>query len=223
MPFEGWPPEAITWFEGLEEDNSRTYFTATREVYEGAVRAPLQALVAELTAEFGGEPHFFRPYRDVRFSPDKSPYKTQASAAIGDPDGGSRVYYVEISADGLMAGSGYHQMSRDQLTRYREAVADQRPGEDLERVVAGLEDGGYRIFGATLKTAPRGYPRDHPRVRLLRHKGLAVMADLPPGRALSSRQALEHVAGTWRAAEPLNRWLETHVGPPSDLEEGPRR
>jgi uncharacterized protein (TIGR02453 family) len=175
------------------------------------VNGPLLALIAEVSDEFGSA-HVFRPNRDVRFSADKSPYKTQASAVIHDSTSGA-VYYVEISMDGLLAASGYYMMSRDQLARFRGAVDDDGPGEQLATLLDDLRRAGYDIHGEALKTAPRGYSRDHPRAALLRHKGVTLMADLPPGRDLSSRRALDHVVQTWRAADPLNRWLATHVGP----------
>lgn len=215
MAFQGWPPAAFRWFEGLEEDNSKAHFTATKQVYESAVKGPLLVLLAEVEAEFGGA-HLFRPYRDVRFSADKSPYKTQASAVVGGSRDDGSVYYLEVSMDGLLAASGYHEMARDQLVRYRAAVHEEGSGKELEQLVGDLEDGGYRVGGEALKVAPRGYLRDHPRVRLLRHKGVTISADLPPGRTLSSRRALDHVVDTWRAATPLNSWLVTHVGPTAE-------
>ncbi|HEX4162146.1 MAG TPA: DUF2461 family protein, partial [Acidimicrobiales bacterium] len=75
MTFKGWPETALAFYEGLEADNSKTYWLDHKEVYERDVKAPMDALLAELTAEFG-EPKLFRPYRDTRFSRDKSPYKT---------------------------------------------------------------------------------------------------------------------------------------------------
>jgi len=215
MRFEGWPPQAIAWFEGLEQDNSRAYFTATRAVYDECVKAPLLALLDDVQNEFGPG-RMFRPNRDVRFSHDKSPYKIQASAVL-EREGRGGAYYVEVSADGMLAGAGYYQLWRDQLTRYRQAVAEDGPGEQLAAVLARLEAEGYRLSGEALKTAPRGWPRDHPRVALLRRKGLALFADQPPGgRTLHSRRALDHVTGTWRAATPLLAWLDAHVGPSQD-------
>lgn len=215
MGFDGWPPQAIAWFEGLEQDNSRAYFAATRQVYEECVKAPLLALLDEVAAEFGTA-HVFRPYRDVRFSADKSPYKRQASALVGG------MYYVEVSMDGMLAAAGMYHLSRDQLERFRRAVDEDASGGDLAALVADARGRGYTVHGDALKTAPRGYPRDHPRVELLRHKGLALMADLPPGRALSSRRALDHVVATWRAAAPLNGWLAAHVGPAQEDDGRPR-
>lgn len=215
MGFEGWSPRAVAWFEGLERDNSREYFNGTRELYEDAVKGPLLALLAELEGEFGGKAKMFRPHRDVRFSADKSPYKTQASAYLQSGDGAG--HYVEVSMDGLMAGSGMYQLARDQLARYRQAVDDPSPGGQLADVVDALRAGGYGIHGEALKTAPRGFSRDHPRVALLRHRGLFLMADIPPGGELYSRRALDHVRTTWRAAAPLNAWLTTHVGPTEEV------
>ena len=92
MPFEGWPEEALEFYEGLTADNSKAYWTEHKAVYEDKVLYPMTELVEELAAEFG-EAKIFRPYRDVRFSPDKSPYKTHIGAMIGTG-------YVQLSARG---------------------------------------------------------------------------------------------------------------------------
>src|SRR6266487_18918 len=119
MAFRGWPSTAIEFYEGLQADNSKTYWLAHKAVYDGQVYAPMAELLAELAAEFG-EGKIFRPYRDVRFSPDKTPYKTAIGATLAS--GG----YVQLSASGLAAGSGMWMLSADQLDRYRRAVADDR-------------------------------------------------------------------------------------------------
>ena len=82
MTFRGWPVEAIEFFEGLEADNSKTYWQRNKEVYDSMVRVPMEELLAELGPEFG-ESRIFRPYRDIRFSADKSPYKTNIGATVG--------------------------------------------------------------------------------------------------------------------------------------------
>jgi uncharacterized protein (TIGR02453 family) len=207
--FDGWPPAATEWFTGLEVDNSRAYWTANREVYEAAVRSPMEALLAEVADEFGSG-KVFRPYRDVRFSVDKSPYKTHTAAVIERSPAG--VYYVEVSADGLLAGAGYHAMARDQLERFRGAVDEPRAGARLEAIWSALAGAGFGFHGEVLKTAPRGFSRDHPRIELLRRKDAVVVADLPTGPALRRRIALDHVTTTWRAAADLLAWLDRHVG-----------
>src|SRR5579862_2203079 len=100
MAFGGWPEEALTFYEGLEADNSKPYWTAHKAVYDAAVHAPMAELVEELAAELGGEAKIFRPYRDIRFSNDKTPYKTHIGATIGENA------YVQFSADGLGSGAG---------------------------------------------------------------------------------------------------------------------
>lgn len=212
MTFRGWPPEAIAFYEGLEADNSKAYWTAHKAVYDECVRAPLQALADELRDEVG-ELHLFRPYRDVRFSKDKAPYKT-AAAAAGELEGGSLVY-VQLSAAGLFVASGHYRPAADQLERFRAAVADDRTGPALEGVVAALRNAGYDLGGQELKVAPRGFPRDHPRVELLRHKGITAGRTWAPARWLHTAKAKDRVLEAWRGAAALQQWLDRHVGPSS--------
>ena len=208
--FSGWPPEALAWFEGLEADNSRAWFQANKATYDRCVRAPLEALVAELEPAFG-EVKIFRPYRDVRFSADKSPYKTQASAIVGP-------YYVQLSADGLLAGAGYHHMASDQLARYRAAVGADGSGEELAGLVETLERGGYGVAGGELlRSAPRGFQRDHPRIRLLRHKGLSAYKLWPPAPWLHTAAVKGELTTAWLAMAPMVAWLEREVGPPEEV------
>ncbi|HVF14301.1 MAG TPA: DUF2461 domain-containing protein [Acidimicrobiales bacterium] len=216
MSFKGWPPEAIEFYEGLEADNSKSYWMAHRTVYEAQVKGPMEELLAELAPEFG-EGKVFRPNRDVRFSADKSPYKTAVAAMAGD------LGYVQLSAKGLGVGSGMWMMAADQLERYRRGVDDDGSGEELVAIVAEARTHKLDITGHdTLKTAPRGYPKDHPRIELLRNKGLIAWKEWPPGAWLGTRKAKDRIVDFLHAAQPLNRWLEARVGP-SELPEDRRR
>src|SRR5437773_9568879 len=160
MAFKGWQAEAIEFFEGLEADNSKAYWQDHKADYEKLVKAPMDELLAELKREFG-EGRIFRPYRDVRFSRDKSPYKTNIAATLGA--GG----YISFSADGLGVGNGYYMMASDQLDRFRPAIDDDRQGSELEKLVKALEKKGVEVTGHdSLKTAPKGYAKDHPRIEL---------------------------------------------------------
>jgi uncharacterized protein (TIGR02453 family) len=205
MSFQGWPEEALDFYEGLEADNSKTYWTAHKAIYEEKVRGPMVELLDELGPEFG-ESKIFRPYRDVRFSKDKSPYKTNIAAVIGDG-------YIQLSASGLAAGSGMYQMAPDQLDRYRLAVASDATGEELEQVLAGMEVREIAVTGHDmLKKAPRGYPADHPRVGLLRYKGIIAWKEWVVEPWLGTSAAKQHVAGFLGACQPLCAWLEANVG-----------
>ena len=149
--FQGFRPEVFAWFAGLERDNTKTYFTATRDLYEHDVRGGLEALLDELAMEFGGEARVFRQQRDLRFTPDKTPYKTRTYGVIGGTSVPGAGLYAQLSVNGLYAGTGYWRLARDQLERYRAAVDDARRGG------AGGGDGG----GAGRRPrALRGEPED---------------------------------------------------------------
>ena len=100
MSFTGFPDEAFAFYEGLVADNSKAYWTDHKATYDRCVKAPMQALLAELEPEFGSAT-FFRPYRDVRFSKDKTPYKEHAGAVVADDASGRSALYVQVGADGI--------------------------------------------------------------------------------------------------------------------------
>jgi uncharacterized protein (TIGR02453 family) len=206
MAFRGWPAEAIEFYEGLQADNSKTYWTAHKAVYDDIVKAPMVELLTELEPEFGAG-KIFRPYRDVRFSPDKTPYKTHIGATL------ERGGYVQLGPDGLAAGSGYWHMEPDTLQRYRAAVDDDKTGADLERIIAELSRRKIEVISRdALKSAPRGFDRDHPRADLLRRKGLAAWRSWGVGAWLGTAKAKDRVAEFLRTAQPLNEWLNKHAG-----------
>lgn len=205
MSFQGWPEEALDFYEGLEADNSKAYWTAHKAIYDDKVLGPMSELLEELAPEFG-ESKVFRPYRDVRFSKDKSPYKTNISAVIGDG-------YIQFSAQGLAAGSGMHMMAPDQLDRYRRAAASDESGTELVRVIAETERREVAVHGHdVLKTAPRGYPADHPRIELLRYKGVVTWQEWPVEPWLGTLEAKQRVAAFLTASQPLCAWLDANVG-----------
>jgi uncharacterized protein (TIGR02453 family) len=205
MTFKGWPVEAVEFYEGLEADNSKAFWQEHKFTYERCVKGPMDELLAELAAEFGAG-RVFRPYRDVRFSKDKTPYKLNCAAHL--PGG-----YISFSADELFVGSGLYMPGPEQLLRYRAAVADDTTGAALESVVAKLRKDGY-VVGAheVLKTAPKGYPKDHPRIELLKHKGIVMSKSWLVGAWLGTRKAKDRVVSALTAARPLNQWLSGNVG-----------
>jgi len=211
MTFTGFPDAGLVFYEGLEADNSKTYWAQNRHLYEEHVRRPMQALVAELAAEFG-TPKLFRPYRDVRFSHDKTPYKTHQGAVLHREGRGAGSVYVQVSADGLRVSGGSWRLQPDQVERYRRAVADDVPGSRLAEEVARLRSAGWSIDGDQLVRAPRGYPADHPRIDLLRHRSLHAAQQWTPAEWLHERAALEQVRDSWRQLTALNDWLADNVG-----------
>lgn len=210
MTFRGWPAEAIEFFEGLAADNSKAYWQDHKADYEKLVRAPMEELLRELESGFGPG-KIFRPYRDLRFSKDKAPYKTNIAATV--ENGG----YISFSAEGLGVGSGYYMPAPDQLERYRSAVADDKTGPQLVKLVEKLRKSEYEVNGHdALKTAPKGYPKDHARIELLRQKGIIVWKQWPVAAWMGTGQAKKRIVEVFNAAKPMNAWLDAHVGPSRD-------
>jgi uncharacterized protein (TIGR02453 family) len=203
--------KATKFFAGLERDNSKNYWTANKSIFEDEVKEPMAALVDSLPERF--QPFkVFRMNRDIRFSLDKSPYKTQHGAAH-ETDG--TVYYLHLDAHGLMAACGAYMMMPDQLERYRDAVAGDATGRELEDILSDLSQRDIEVgHGMTepLKTAPRGYPKDHPRVAFLRQKALSAHRRLSGAPLRDVAAVREFVVDTFEACEPLNEWIKSNIG-----------
>lgn len=206
MGFTGIPTAALDFYEDLEADNSKAFWTAHKQDYEQYVRAPLQSLAEVLGRSFG-EAKIFRPYRDVRFSKDKTPYKNHQGMWFGDSS-----LYVQISAAGLLVAGGYYDTSPAQVERLRRAVADDVAGAQLERAVAAVRRKGYDVGGHRLTRVPSGYPKDHPRGDLLRHRTLTASRHVGCPAWLATDGAGREIAKLLRGLRPLVDWLDTHVG-----------
>lgn len=204
MAFSGIPFAALDFYEDLEYDNSRTFWRANKHVYDETVRAPMEALAAELADEFGAA-KIFRPHRDLRFTKDKTPYKTHQGAIVHAAPGTG--YYVAIDAAGLRVAGGAYSLSREQLARLRATVDDDVRGPELEAIVAGLANRGFTIGGRQLKTHPRDYPVDHPRIALLRHTSLTAGYEFGCPDWIETPAAADRVRECWQAVAPLVEWL----------------
>jgi uncharacterized protein (TIGR02453 family) len=207
-PFAGIPVAALDFYDDLEVDNTRSFWEAHKQVYADAVRAPMTALCAALEPEFGAA-KIFRPYRDVRFAKDKTPYKTHQGAfvRVGESTG----WYVEVSPRGVRTGAGFYEASGPRLAAFRAAVAHDRFGPELEQVLRALEKRGFDIGGDRLKTSPRGYPADHERIELLRHRSLTAGHLIGFEPVIHTPELLDLVREDWRALRPLVGWVAEHV------------
>jgi uncharacterized protein (TIGR02453 family) len=216
MAATGIPLDAVDFFEELAAENTRGWWTANKERWQGSVRAPMEAVLAALEDEFGPA-HLFRPNRDVRFSADKSPYKDhQGALATTAPGMG---WYVQVSAAGLLTGGGYYPTGRDQLARLRAAVDAPASGAGLQRIVDDLGAAGFVPRGPQVATRPRGVPADHPRLALMRYTSLVLVREHGEPAWLSTPEVVDHVRTDWRAVRPFVEWLTEHVG----ATEEPRR
>lgn len=210
MGFTGFPQEGIEFYEQLAADNSKTFWHANKPRFEEYVREPMAELIEALD-EFGPF-HMFRPNNDMRFSKNRPPYKTQ-QGAYGESEAGTG-YYVQFSAEGLMVGAGYYAMAKDQLARFRAAVDADGTGSELAALVADATKRKYSIGAIDeLKTAPRGFPKDHPRIDILRRKGLIAVREFGAPRWIHTTSAATRIRDAWTGVSGLCAWLDAHVGP----------
>ncbi len=204
MEFSGFPVAALDFYDDLELDNTKSFWTAHKNVWEQSVRDPMVALTTALATEFGPA-KVFRPYRDVRFAKDKTPYKDHQGAFV--EAGPATGFYVEVGAPGVRVGTGWYHAESDRIAAIRQAIADDDEGPALEKILRGLERRGWTRGGETLKTSPRGWPSDHPRVDLLRHKSLTMSLSYGFEPFVHTSELLTRVRKDWRSARPLVEWV----------------
>ena len=208
VSFSGLNPDAIAFYAELGDNNTKAWWATNKARYDQNVRGPVAALAAELGAEFGGL-KIFRPYRDVRFSADKTPYKTH----IGLVTTSTMTHYLQLNDAGLMTAGGRYDVPPATLARFREIVDDNRLFGDLEATLEEAADDGFAIMtDGSLKTAPRGFSADHPRIELLRLKRLAIARTEEPAEWMWEAGAAEAIAERWRSVSVWNEWLVENLG-----------
>jgi uncharacterized protein (TIGR02453 family) len=207
--FTGFPVAALDFYDDLEMDNTKSFWTAHKDTYETAVRAPMAALVAALEPEFGTA-KVFRPYRDVRFAKDKTPYKTHQGAFVAA--GPSTGWYVQVAAPGVRVGVGFYEASSPRLAGIRAAIDDERRGAELDKLIKRLQRTGWELGGDKLKTTPRGYDTDHPRIELLRHRSMTLGRSYGFEPVIHTAELLDLVRKDWRAARPFVEWVADNAG-----------
>jgi uncharacterized protein (TIGR02453 family) len=223
--FEGFGPETFAFLRDLTLNNERAWFTANRERYETFYLAPalafIEAIGPRLEAALPGgvkyEPRvsgsLFRINRDVRFSKDKTPYKSHIDMWFwtGEKKGwDTPAYFMRLLPDSCAIGGGMHHLGKEALGAYRRAVVDEMPGAALEAAVTKVP-AAYEVGQATRKTVPRGYDAAHPRARYLPHEGLVAVLEeaLPP--EVESAAFVDACVAHFQAVSPINEWLASCV------------
>ena len=225
-------PPALRFLRGLAKNNNKEWFEAHRADYDGEVREPMRDLIGEMNARFtkfapeiGGDPKrsMFRINRDIRFSSDKSPYKThaacwfhhrRATSRVGsEADAGSAGFYFHLEPGKSFVGGGLWMPPRPQLNRLRDAIAHDPAGFDrmargLTKKYGGLDD------EAVLKRMPRGFAEDHPAAKWLRYQSFVS------GRPVTDAQVTDAklpalLAKEFQGLLPLVRWLNGALGFPT--------
>ena len=226
MPFT---TATLRFFRGLKKNNAKPWFEAHRDEYEGEVRAPMRALIEEMNTHFarfapeiGGDPKrgMFRINRDVRFSKDKSPYKTNAGCWFnhrsashkvgGEANEGSAGFYFHLEPGASFVGAGLWMPPRPQLDRIREAIAEKH--RDFDVMARALKKyGGLSEEHGMLKRMPRGYPDDHPAGKWLRHQSFTCGRPLTDAQVTDAKLA-RTLAREYEGMLPLVRWLNRALG-----------
>jgi uncharacterized protein (TIGR02453 family) len=227
MPFT---KATLAFFKGLERNNEKPWFETHRGEYESEVREPMRGLIEQMNERFkrfapeiGGDPKrsMFRINRDIRFSRDKSPYKTHAACWFnhrkaspkvgGEAHGGSAGLYFHLQPGKSMVGAGLWMPPRPQLNTLRDAIVEDHQG--FERTIRSLTKrfGGLDGEHGMLKRVPRGYAEDHPAAKWLKYQSFTsgrMLADADVvGAQLPSLLARE-----FERLLPLVRWLNDALG-----------
>jgi len=212
------------WHE-LASEMSREWFAANKHRYESLWVAPMLALLRDvargLAATYNpialAEPGVLRIYRDLRFSPDKTPYKTHIAGIIRPAGGavaqaGNAVLYLHLGLDEEFAGVGCYQFDAARTARWRRAVVG-APGRDLLKILASLRRKGYEAGGYEhYARVPKGFAPDHPRAELLKYKGLICRFPAIPAGLLHQPKLARWLLGHARATAPLVIWVRRHLG-----------
>lgn len=220
VEFQGFPDPERKFFHQLAKRQDRDWFAKHKAEYDEGWVAPMTALLAEVRERIDGaypdcelaEPKLFRIHRDVRFGADKSPFKTHIGGIIAARDKGKAVdvpaaVYLQLGTE-TFGGAGLYMMDSRALTRYRAAVQDDERGPEVAKLVTTLEKKGFSTAAAEeLKSAPRGIAPDHPRIALLKKKGLVAMFPAIPEDQIATRRFVDWVVTQAKAAAPLVRWL----------------
>jgi uncharacterized protein (TIGR02453 family) len=223
-PFDGFPRKGIEFLKKLKRNNNRPWFQKHKQEYEDYVRFPMQCLIAALARElhddipeieFNPKRSLFRIYRDVRFSKNKAPYKTNVAASFQPRGAGSGIelpgLYVGVEPGEMFVGGGLYLPTGDQLKSIRTAIAE-RPDEFL----AVVENTRFKkrfgtIMGEKLQKAPLGFPKDHPMIEYLKYKQFYVGVEWDDEAPCYSRTFARTVADIFRDCIPFVRWLADAV------------
>jgi uncharacterized protein (TIGR02453 family) len=219
--FEGFADPDGRFFRALARNQRREWFAAHRQEYEQGWQSPMKALLTEVREQLDGlfrhhplgPPKVFRIYRDVRFSKDKSPFKTHIGGYVaidgaGDGPSAPAAMYFHVAPKEMFVAAGQYMMDGAQLTQFREAVLDDRRGRALGALIAKLTRAGFTIGSHdVLQRVPRGLDPDHPRADLLKRKGLIVSFPTLPRKLLVERRLVDALVSHAKRAVPLVEWL----------------
>lgn len=225
--FDGFSPDLLQFLAGLRENNNKAWFDENRKRYEAVYLEPAKAFVAAIGPELqkaspniAAEPRVngavMRVNRDIRFSKDKTPYKTTLDMHF--VEGTTKLksnpaYLFRLTADTFHIGVGAYGFNKEQLTAWRDALVDPDTGQDFRKALSNAAENGFgEPGGAHYKTVPKGYPKEHPNADFLRFNSFLLTRTEEPPEALFSDQATAYCLDLYRSLRPVQAWLVANVG-----------
>ncbi len=224
--FRGFSQKALTFLGDLKDNNERSWFNERKELYKEEIVAPAIAFIEELGGRLqsispqinydvrtNGSGSLMRIYRDVRFSKDKKPYKTNVGIIFWQGSGKKTEcpgYYFHMTADEAWIGGGLHIFPKHLLEPYREAVADTKKANALRQALSDVEEVRLKLSSESYKRIPRGYDNDHPQADLLKYKGLYTTKSIPRNK-LYSPSLIETCFEICQQAAPLQQWFAKNL------------
>ena len=219
--FNGFPREYFSFFNQLKKNNSKEWFEKHRRDYDEYVLHPAREFVIEMgkklrkiAPEVNAIPQInkslFKINRDVRFSKDKSPYKTYMGIWLWEGDGKrmeSSGFYLHVENKNLFIGVGVKMFPKPLLDRYRKAVVEKKQGAALRSAAKKITDKGYLIDGKHYKKIPRGFDAEHPNAEYLLYNGLTARVEEKVPDAFYSDAIIDHAYAHYKNMLPLHRWL----------------
>ena len=223
MSFTGFPPEALNFFAELSVNNEKPWFEAHRSDYDNYVIEPsrdfvivlgerLRKLAPNIMADPRVNKSIFRIYRDIRFSKDKTPYKTHLALWFPVSQGGAKFdhpgYYFHLEPGNLMLGAGIHGFSKPLLKAYRDAVINPDQGPSLAQAIAVVTNKGFSVGEKTYKRIPRGYDPDHKLAEFLLFSGLTTGINLGIPAELHTVDLVDYCFERFQDMAPIVNWME---------------
>jgi uncharacterized protein (TIGR02453 family) len=225
MPARYFSPKFFEFFEELERNNNRDWFLKNKSRYENVVREPMLAFIVDfaprlrkISACYIADPRpsggsMMRIYRNLRFSRDKTPYKTNAAAAFGHRDAGhfeAPSFYLSLSVGEGFAGVGIWHPEAESVRKIRDAIVARPPtwkkAIDDRKFRARFELGGEK-----LSRPPKGYDPAHPLIEDLKRKDFIGATEFTR-KEVCSDQFMNQFTDACVAAAPLMKFLTEALG-----------
>jgi uncharacterized protein (TIGR02453 family) len=221
MTFQGFLDTKGAFFGKLAKNQNREWFAAHKAEFEEGWNAPMKAFLTDVRAAIDDafpycdldDPKVFRIYRDVRFSKDKSPYKTNVGGTISIKRTGKMTevpiaLYFHVGHKECFGAAGHYMMDGPMLARFRAALVDKDKGKDFDAILKGLAKKGFTIESfEMLQRVPKGFDPEHPRAEHLRRKGITATFPATPAAMLTSQKLVAHIAKQVKASAAFVEWL----------------